>query len=49
MALRNTAHKIVSGDYSSEELTFISGFDEQVSYYSKVLYFLKNSLINGCN
>jgi starvation-inducible DNA-binding protein len=49
MALRNTAHKIVSGDYSSEESTFISGFDEQISYYSKVLYFLKSSLLEDCN
>lgn len=49
MALRNAAYEIVSFDDGSKESNLISGFDEQVSYYSKVLYFLRNSLLEGCD
>lgn len=49
IALRKAAYDIASFDKDNTEPNLISGFDEQVSYYSKVLYFLRSSLLEDCN
>lgn len=49
MALRNAAYEVASFNDGSKELSFIGGFSDQIGYYTKVLYFLRNSLIDSCN
>ena len=49
LALRNDALAITTLGEDSEAYNLLSGFGDQVSYYSKVLYFLRNSLQEDCD